>query len=103
MVKLPFRYGKIEDSVLITNEAGQYYFLNSNFFSQYVNEEAVPGRTSTFSTETVERGHSERDFTKEEGTGTPTGSRVRYPQNPQLGVVVHWCDPLPRKNAYSFF
>lgn len=43
MVLLPFRYGKINESVLITNEAGQYYSLNTDSFSKFVDQpEALP-------------------------------------------------------------
>lgn len=40
MTHLPFRYGKIQDSVLLTNEAGQYCFLDENLFQTFLSEPA---------------------------------------------------------------
>jgi len=43
MVKLPFRYKKLGESVLLTNEAGQFYFLESDSFYLYCNRpEGLP-------------------------------------------------------------
>jgi His-Xaa-Ser system radical SAM maturase HxsB len=38
MKKLPFRYGSIGDSMVLTNESGQYYFLSPPLFKQFISD-----------------------------------------------------------------
>lgn len=38
MTKLPFRYGRIQDSMLVTNESGQFYFLSIPLFRRFISD-----------------------------------------------------------------
>lgn len=43
MTRLPFRYGKIQDSVVVTNESGQFYFLDGSLFQRFLSDpDALP-------------------------------------------------------------
>lgn len=38
MTRMPFRYGRIQDSMVVTNESGQFYFLNPSLFKQLISD-----------------------------------------------------------------
>lgn len=43
MTKMPFRYGRILDSFVVTNESGQFYFLDQPLFRQFISDpDALP-------------------------------------------------------------
>ena len=43
MTRMPFRYGRISDSFVVTNESGQFYFLEQPQFSQFISDpDALP-------------------------------------------------------------
>ena len=46
MTRMPFRYGRILDSFVVTNESGQFYFLEQPLFSQFISDpDALPFST----------------------------------------------------------